>query len=474
MERTVISSTGSRRLILIFLGWGMDATPFLNLRKEGYDILSLCNYTRFSAREALAELLPALSEYREIVVVAWSFGVRVAQEFLLEAKGRLPITRTVAVNGTPLHIHNSCGIPEANFRGTLANLSEVTVRKFNRRMFASAANFQAYTAAPSQRSLTSLAAELEWFGSLAPVAPAPVWDRAVVGSADLIFPAANQAEGWSGTPTDTIDGMPHFPPMQELLHRYIINKRLVAERFTEAAPTYAANAPVQQQVAERLWALTAPRLAAQATSPLSRPSPAVLEIGVGNGTLTRLYAPSLPADTRLTLWDIAPIAPALLPAGATFECCDAEIAIAALPAASVSVLLSSSTMQWFHSPRRFLEQVYRVLTPGGVAALSFYGPGTFSEISELTGQSLRYPDVASLAAELQPFERLCNSAETATQHFADVREMLRHMQLTGVNALTGGSESHGSALRLMRRFPTAPDGSATLTYHPVYLLLRKP
>lgn len=466
MEKTVISRSGQSRLILLFLGWGMDATPFLNLRKEGYDILALYNYTGFRASEAVADLLPLLEPYREIVVVAWSFGVRVAQEFLLEAEGKVNITRTVAVNGTTQHIHDTCGIPSAIFAGTLANLNEVTVKKFRRRMFASGAHFQTALPLLTGRDLQSLAAELQWFGSLPPVPGAPVWDRAVIGDADLIFPPANQSEGWSGTLTDHFSEMPHFPDMQMLLDRYVIDKHLVAERFTEAAPTYGPNAPVQRSVAQRLWNLAQPFTATLPSTP------SILEIGVGDGTLTRLYAPSFPIEC-ITLWDLAPIAPSLLPEGIRFECCDAETAITPLPSASVNLMLSSSTLQWFHSPRRFLTELHRVLAPGGIAAIAFYGPETFREIASLTGQSLRYPTLDYLRPALERFTVEFAAEEPTQQRFPSLREMMRHMQLTGVNALTHSANGQSSAMRLMRRFPTAPDGSASLTHHPVYLILRK-
>lgn len=40
MEKVYISHSSKPRLILVFLGWGMDAAPFAGLSKNGYDILA--------------------------------------------------------------------------------------------------------------------------------------------------------------------------------------------------------------------------------------------------------------------------------------------------------------------------------------------------------------------------------------------------------------------------------------------------
>ena len=118
MERRFISHKSNSRLILIFMGWGMDATPVASLAKPGYDILVVSDYTGFGCAD-MACLEKTAEKYGEIVVIAWSFGVRIAAEFLRQAKGKLPITRTVAVNGTTTHIDDTRGIPVTIFNGTL-------------------------------------------------------------------------------------------------------------------------------------------------------------------------------------------------------------------------------------------------------------------------------------------------------------------------------------------------------------------
>ena len=119
MNQSFATPPSNQRLILIFLGWGMDAAPFSSLSKPGYDIMLLSDYSGFRPDEDTDLLAASICNYQEIVVMAWSFGVRIAADFLAGWRRKLPITRAVAINGTTEHISDSCGIPLRIFQGTL-------------------------------------------------------------------------------------------------------------------------------------------------------------------------------------------------------------------------------------------------------------------------------------------------------------------------------------------------------------------
>lgn len=472
MKKEIFGHSGNNRLILIFAGWGMDSTPFSRLHKDGYDIAILWDYTGYTPQSADNKEIARLTEkYDETVVLAWSFGVRIATDFLKTYGGSLNITRRVGINGTPAHVHDRFGIPSRTFRLTLEGLAGNTLRKFHRRMFGSAESYARFLKSAPERSLESVTAELQTFGELPPADAAGVWDMAVVSGDDRIFPHDNQIAGWEGTPvTELADGA-HFPDMQYLIDRFVVDKRLVAEKFAGAESTYADNATVQTEVAGKLWELAKSHGAATA----GHAGCNILEIGYGSGTLTRLYSGEIPY-TELTLWDIAPKERAVwIPDEAETRCCDAETAITELESGSVDLLLSASTLQWFHSPERFIKEVSRVLSTGGMAALALYGDGTFGEVEQATGRSLCYPCCQRLAATAGQCGLSPLHAETEEKRliFPSVHEMAAHLKLTGVNALGGDKGASSSALRLMRGYPLLPDGTAPLTYRPIYLILKK-
>ncbi len=75
---------------------GHGQPPFATLGREGYDTAVVWDYA--DPRPVDPALL---SRYAEICVVAWSFGVPYAARFIAGHHDSLPITRCVAVCGTP-------------------------------------------------------------------------------------------------------------------------------------------------------------------------------------------------------------------------------------------------------------------------------------------------------------------------------------------------------------------------------------
>lgn len=469
MEIEFITGHQSDKLIVIFLGWGMEATSLAGVSKPAYDIVAVSDYRDIGPDCAWQPLADAAAGYGEVVVVAWSFGVRAAACFLRGKGKSLPVTKRIAVNGTTAHIHDAKGIPTAIFNGTLANLSEPNLRKFRRRMFSSAAEFAHFMESGCSRPFDTLKEELELFGRMAPDLEAGfLFDLAVIGEKDAIFPPAAQLEFWGKEKSELWEGMPHFPDFERILKRHVIDKELVASRFAASASTYRDNAPVQARVAEQLWRYAGPYAPAALAS-----GGRVLEVGVGDGVLTRSYAPDLP-PAQMMLWDIAPLNPTMLPEGAALRQCDAEIAIRELQEGSLSMLISASTLQWFNNPAEFIRQACRRLSHGGVLAISSFGPKTFREISDVTGTGLTYPDIGRLAEIVR--EEGCSVAvchtDTVIQRFSSAKELLRHLKLTGVNAVSRGQGETAAAMRLLKTLHKSATEPA-LTYEPIYLVAIK-
>lgn len=474
MQSEFIFKSSSRRLIVLFLGWGMDASPFRHLVRSGFDILAVWDYTGLdrpgSWERDIAELASVCGGYDEVVVVAWSYGVRIASGFLESCGASLPVTLTLAVNGTPMHVDEQYGIPPAIFDGTLQRLAEPTIRKFYRRMFSSSEAFAGFMEYKPVRSAESLKSELEVFARLKPLDTGAVWNVALIDDADLIFPSAAQRAFWPSEKAVTLGSQGHFPDFQSILDRFTVDKSLVGRRFSAARETYRRGASVQRRVAESLWSRVEPLIEGK------RDFGRIIEVGAGTGVLTELYEMALTCGgcrcSSLELWDLAEHF-GMLPSNASWLTCDAETCIRSVEPESVNLLLSSSTLQWFHSPERFVAEAYRVLRKGGIAAFALYGEGTFSQLRELTGVSLRYPSLATLKAAL-PADAIIEVGETESisMDFASPKELLRHLRETGVNGAT--EPSPALALRIARHYPASPDGRYRLSYCPLYLIFRKP
>lgn len=461
----------ARRAIMLFAGWGMDEKPFAHIGLSGYDLIVVWDYrlTDFSAA-----LDRRLEGYDEIAVIAWSFGVPAATRFLL-TRTSLPVTARIAVNGTMHPVDDTLGIPVAIFSGTLEGLSEKSLSKFYLRMCGSAALFREFASALPERGVDELREELAAIGRLTPESPSRVWERAVVCRNDRIIPPANQLNAWRSEAVEIIetDG-PHLPDFNSLLARLLTEKSLVAEKFTRAEVTYDDNATVQREISGHLCRMAC-EMIADTRKALDGRIPEVLEIGCGTGQTTRMLSQEADLD-RLEVWDLhipRRLADGLEGVRLTTRECDAETEIRRLPAGSLDMIFSASTMQWFNSPMTFMRECGRALRHGGYAVISTFGPETMTEICSLLPVNRHYPTPETLMAMIPDGCRLIHfSTATHTVTFPTPADALRHVKLTGVNALS--RRNGGNAARtVISGYPLDPDGKAPVTYQPIYMIFQK-
>jgi malonyl-ACP O-methyltransferase BioC len=258
----------------------------------------------------------------------------------------------------------------------------------------------------------------------------------------------------------------HLPDFQMIISRLIIDKELVSNRFGDSKATYSDNAPVQQHIAKELYNRF---LRVSANAPLRGN---VIEAGVGAGALTKLYAPTH-KDGVLRLWDIADIDTSHTPKG-RYEKCDAEVNIRRIPSATINVIFSASTVQWFNSPAAFLCECERVLVPGGYLVLSTFVRGNLQELTDILGNGLPMLTADGWLRLLPQnlFVQVCEqSFETMT--FQSPREVLEHLRKTGVNAVGYGQNRTVLARHILEQFPQNDKGECVLTYRPLYLIARK-
>ena len=131
----------------------MDETPFLQIRPTNKDWL-ICYDYRSLEFDAII-----LQEYSEITLIAWSMGVWAASQIMKQYPS-LPLSQSIAINGTPYPIHETKGITPAIFEGTLQGLNEQSLQKFQRRMCGSTAGYKTFQTVAPQRSIEELKEEL--------------------------------------------------------------------------------------------------------------------------------------------------------------------------------------------------------------------------------------------------------------------------------------------------------------------------
>ena len=446
----VNASGSTTRAILIFAGWAMDSRPFAALHKDGYDIYVAYDYRDMDADTRL------LDHYDEICVIAWSWGVPSAASFI-SGHPDMPVTAAIAVNGTLTPIDDERGIPANIFQGTLDGLTEASLLKFYRRVCGSASAYRKFAESTPRREFESLKPELEAIrdnSHAAKVSPL-IFDRVIIGDADMIIPTANQWRGWEGHPCVTGIAASHLPDFQQIIDLYIRDKSLIGERFSSASDTYPDEARVQRHIAGHLAELWR-------DCDVMKRSGRVIEFGVGCGFMTAHYIHE-PWCKDATLID-------LYPGISGVETGDAETYRFAPQ--QYDTIVSASAMQWFNSPRRFLQRAADALPSGSMIVLSGFGERHFSELHDIIPRSLYYYSTEEFASLVPDgLQIVATEDEEIRMDFKDMRELLSHLRLTGVNAVV----SH-RAVGITRRILTSLHEQTPplhLTYNPTYYILKK-
>ncbi len=192
-----INRKGNSSLILFFNGWGMDENVLSDMNHVGFDVLMIYDYTSPQL------ILPDISNYSQKILIAWSMGVWAASEANIEADIR------IAINGTPMPVDDVYGINVNRVLGTIDNWSSTSARKFNIRMMGGNEMNNQQHLLP-QRSIDSQKVELQSIYNRASGYPTK-WDKAIIGSIDLIFSTQNQQNYWCNKAEIALIEMPHWP-----------------------------------------------------------------------------------------------------------------------------------------------------------------------------------------------------------------------------------------------------------------------
>lgn len=233
MKQLFIIKEDHSQLLLFFAGWGMDATPFSQIHPGGNKMNTTPHAQTHSAScdwmicydYRFLEFDPSMLQgYSDITLVAWSMGVWVASQ-IMKLYPTLPVSQSIAINGTLTPIDDLKGISQTVFEGTLQGLNELTLQKFQRRMCGSSAEYKAFQTVAPQRPVEELKEELAAIQQhfLASSPSAFRWQKAVIGKGDRIFLPENQRRAWENN-ADLIEEIKAAHYQNELLTSILTSK----------------------------------------------------------------------------------------------------------------------------------------------------------------------------------------------------------------------------------------------------------
>lgn len=209
---------------------------------------------------------------------------------------------------------------------------------------------------------------------------------------------------------------------------------VIAAHFDKAAHSYLTAATLQQQVVQDL-ALLLPKVADPQQS-------IILDVGCGPGG----YHPMLSQQCR-TLWAVD-LSPAMLAQAQAVGCAhryiQADVCRIPLPDHSVDIIFSSLMLQWCATPQRAVQELCRILRPGGTMLLSTLVQGSMAEFQQSwaavdnDAHQLELWSASDLLAQLHPLGIEISSVQQQYQVFyPDVWSLARGFKQIGANYVQG-------------------------------------
>lgn len=223
-----------------------------------------------------------------------------------------------------------------------------------------------------------------------------------------------------------------------------LSKDSIRRAFDRARDTYAKAAKVQSEVA-RQCALRVPE----------GEYPSIVEIGAGGGILTRQVVKRC-RHSRYVAVDISPEMLAQVDkrmlTNPEFMVVDGECI--KLQQESFDLLVSSSTMQWYHSPEVSIHDNLKLLRHGGHFSLTIFVEGTYVEFAEASGASgfgsmlpMRSPEYFIEILQDAQLTALEWEQKKYTCHYPTVSDLLRAHRSTGATATSGSKQPSKAAYK---------------------------
>lgn len=235
----------------------------------------------------------------------------------------------------------------------------------------------------------------------------------------------------------------------------MLDKNLIEEKFKNSINFYDDNAIIQEKMATKLVSLI------HKTNFKN-----ILEIGSYSGILTRKIVKKFNFENYLAL-DIVDSFEKIknLNPKIKFQKIDIE---KFETQEKFDLIIANASLQWCNDFSKTIEKLKSFLTDDGFLALTTFANDNFFEIRDSFNVTLDYKTIEEIEAI---FNNSKIEQEIHTLQFKSPNELLKHLKLTGVNAITKNilnyKEIKNSMEILDKKFQNK------LTYKPIYIISLK-
>ena len=244
-----------------------------------------------------------------------------------------------------------------------------------------------------------------------------------------------------------------------------MNKELIKQRFSRKLNSYNENAHIQKQMAEKLINMANPIPAKQVIED-------ILEIGCGTGLLTEFAHKKLDYKNYIALDIVPECKKHIEKIDSNIEFITSDIETYIENSKTFDLIISNASLQWVENLPEFINKLVNKLKPNGKLLFSTFGKENFREIYFVLGKTLTYFSKSELQNELKIYSPQIEE-EVRVMAFKTPKDVLKHIQNTGVNALSQETWTKKDLVNFEKEYNSFCFNRPTLTYNPIYILIQK-
>lgn len=246
-----------------------------------------------------------------------------------------------------------------------------------------------------------------------------------------------------------------------LKYNRTMKKELIRKRFAKSLPTYEKSAIVQEIMADNIIKALPERKYTN-----------ILELGCGCGLLTKKIVNSISHKTYDAVDMVEECEKYLSQISS-----DINFIVQDLEQFSTDkkydLIISNASFQWLENLPEFIKNIKNYLKKDGIFVFTIFGKENYKEITKVMKTSLKYYSSDEIRNICSDYEIIKISDEIKVLNFDSPIDVLHHIKNTGVNALSQTHWTKSDLQNFSDEYNSVCGGNITLTYNPVYVVLKR-